>query len=116
MSPLRESFARERNERREGSPSPRTGARRLDATAVMFHHVAHHIETQTQAMVGARAGAVLLAEPLEGEGQELRAHSLAAVGDAQTGLPVDGVQGDFDRASGWSELDRVREEVRDTAC
>ena len=96
---------------RERAPPPRAGGFRPHQAAMMPDHVANHIETQAQAVVGAGARAVLLPEPLEREGQEPRAHALAAVGDAEPGLLVDGVQTDLDAASGRGELDGVREKV-----
>ena len=61
--------------------------------------------------MGAGAGAVLLPEPLERERQERGAHPLAVVLDAEPGLMVDPVQADPHVASGWSELDGVRQQV-----
>ena len=98
---------------REGAAPSRTGALRARDAAVMADHVTDDVEAQPETVVGAGARGVLLAEPLESERQEGRAHPLAVVLDPEPGLPVRRVQGHLDAAPGWRELDGVRQQVRD---
>ena len=102
-----------RQGKEDGEEAAASGARALgaDHSAVIRDHVADHIEAEAKAVVGPRAGAVLLPEAFEGERQEGGAHPFARVRNSHARLVVDQVHRDIDPAPRRSEFDRVRKQV-----